>query len=84
MRHSCGSNDKWHERLNLLLVNRILLRKIPNAKQDPFDECFTAEEMNSFIWVRPEVPVAVGFKEWTRMGAPTGSLLVAGADPRLS
>jgi hypothetical protein len=28
------SNDKWHQRLHLLLVNRILLRKMP--KQKPF------------------------------------------------
>ncbi len=40
---------------------------LPNCKADPFDEMVTPEEMDSFIWVRPEIPVEIAYSEWTRM-----------------
>ena len=41
---------------------------LPNVKQDPFNESVTPEEMPSFAWVRPEMPVEVAFHEWTSFG----------------
>ena len=40
---------------------------LPNCKNDPFDEMVTPEEMDSFIWVQPTIPVEIAYSEWTRM-----------------
>jgi hypothetical protein len=36
---------------------------LPNCKVDHFGEGVTAEEMELFTWLRPEVPVEVAFNE---------------------
>ena len=41
---------------------------LPNCRADGFDENVTPEEMDSFIWVRPEVELAVKYSERTRLG----------------
>ncbi len=41
---------------------------LPNMKQDPFQENVTPEEMDSFVWLNPDVEIDVAFAEWTRFG----------------
>jgi bifunctional non-homologous end joining protein LigD len=39
---------------------------LPNSKRDHFGETVTADEMDDYVWVVPELVVEVEFTEWTR------------------
>jgi bifunctional non-homologous end joining protein LigD len=52
-----------------LLAGKCVFCDLPNAKADAFDEMVTAEEIESFVWLRPEVVAEIAFAEWTRFGA---------------
>jgi hypothetical protein len=52
-----------------LQLQRCPFVDLPNCKVDHFGEGVTAEEMDLFCWVRPEVSVEVAFNEWQRAGA---------------
>jgi DNA ligase D-like protein (predicted ligase) len=55
--------------IKTLFSRKCAFANLPNCKADPFDENVTPEEMPSFIWLRPEVELAVEYSEWTRMGS---------------
>lgn len=61
-----------HPRQGVQSQRRTHDRKCPfsnlaDAKSDPPDGLVTLEDMDSFVWVRPEVRAEVGFRERTRM-----------------
>ncbi len=39
-----------HERIRTLQTEDCPFANIPNAKQDPFEECVPPEDMSSFVW----------------------------------
>lgn len=53
--------------LHKLRVPRCPFANLPNCKADPFDEMVTPEEMGSFVWLKPQIVVEIGYAEWTRM-----------------
>ncbi len=53
---------------NGLSVSKCPFIDLPNCRVDHFGEGVTADEMELFAWVRPEVQVEVAFNEWTRAG----------------
>ncbi len=69
MRYGFGANFRvaLAVKLRSLHTRSCPFANLPNCKADPFDEMVTPEEMDSFIWVRPKVPVEVAYSEWTRM-----------------
>jgi len=52
-------------RLNPLRQSRCPFDNLPNSRTDHFGESVTAEDMDEYVWVKPELVVQVKFAEWT-------------------
>ncbi len=52
--------------LRPLRTPRCQFADLPNSRTDHFGETVTAEEMDSYVWLRPAAVAEVKFTEWTR------------------
>jgi bifunctional non-homologous end joining protein LigD len=71
-----------HERLVPLATKRCPFVNLPTAKTGRWGEGITAEDMQTFTWVKPEVVADITFTEWTVGGSLRHASFVALRDDK--
>jgi bifunctional non-homologous end joining protein LigD len=69
--------------LQPLSSDKCLFANLPTTKKGHWGEGVTAEEMNDYIWLRPQVVADIGFAEWTTGGVLRHAEFVAVLEDKL-